>query len=83
LTASSPVDLEPGASRTVTFTVPLSLLAYTGMSGDVVMEPGPVELSVGSSSDDIRSSAEFTVTGETRVIAGEERAFLSEATVGA
>jgi beta-xylosidase len=76
------VDLEPGASKTVTFTVPLSLLAYTGLSGEVVMEPGPVELSVGSSSDDIRSTAKFTVTGKTRTIKGEERAFLSAASVG-
>jgi beta-glucosidase len=44
------VDLEPGASRTVTFAVPMSMLAYTGMSGQIVMEPGPVELSAGSSS---------------------------------
>jgi beta-glucosidase len=77
------VDLEPGASKSVSFTVPMSLLAYTGISGDVVMEPGPVELSVGSSSDDIRSSAEVTVIGQTRTIAGDERAFLSEATVSA
>ena len=59
-----------------------SLLAYTGITGEVVMEPGPVELSAGSSSDDIRSSAQLTVSGQTRVIKGEERAFLSEATVG-
>jgi hypothetical protein len=65
------VDLEPGASRTVTFAVPMSLLAYTGLSGDLVMEPGPVELSAGSSSDDIRSSATVTVTGQTRTIDGE------------
>jgi beta-xylosidase len=35
------VDLEPGASKTVTFVVPMRLLAYTGLSGDLVMEPGP------------------------------------------
>jgi hypothetical protein len=46
------------------------------------MEPGPVELSAGSSSSDIRSSAKLTVTGKTRAIKGEDRAFLSEATVG-
>jgi beta-glucosidase len=45
------------------------------------MEPGPIELSVGSSSDDIRSKASLTVTGARRPVAGEERAFLSEATV--
>jgi hypothetical protein len=76
------VDLEPGASETVTFKVPMSLLAYTGLSGDLVVEPGPVEVNVGSSSSDIRSRATLTLTGKTRVIKGEDRAFLSVATVG-
>jgi beta-xylosidase len=62
------VDLEPGASKTVTFTVPLRPLGYMGTSGAFVMEPGPMGLSAGSSSDDIRSTATFTVTGETRTI---------------
>jgi beta-glucosidase len=76
------VDLEPGASKTVQFVVPMSVLGYTGITGEFVMEPGPVEVHVGSSSSDIRSSATFTVTGKTRVIKGEEREFLSVATVG-
>jgi beta-xylosidase len=59
------------------------VLAYTGSTGEVMMEPGPIELSIGSSSDDIRSSATFTVTGDTRVINGDQRAFLSTAEVGA
>ena len=42
------VDLEPGASKTVAFVVPMSLLAYTGLSGELVMEPGPVEVSAGT-----------------------------------
>jgi beta-xylosidase len=69
------VDLEPGASETITFVVPMSLLAYTGLSGFFVMEPGPVEVSVGSSSDDIRSSATLNVTGKTGVIKREDRTF--------
>ena len=76
------VDLEPGATKTVTFVVPLSVLAYTGAGGNLIMEPGPVELSAGSSSSDIRSTATFIVTGTTRIIKGDDRAFLSEATVG-
>jgi len=76
------LGLDPGASKTVTFVVPMSLLGYTGLSGEFVMEPGPVEVSAGSSSSDLRSSATFTVTGQTRAISGEERAFLSAATVG-
>lgn len=76
------IDLEPGASRTVTFDVPLSVLGYTGISGEFVIEPGPVELSAGSSSSGLRSSAKFMVTGQTREITGENRAFLSAATIG-
>jgi beta-xylosidase len=34
------VDLEPGASKTVEFVVPMSMLGYTGLSGEFVMEPG-------------------------------------------
>ncbi|MDF3063051.1 MAG: hypothetical protein K0S06_3160 [Microvirga sp.] len=49
-------------------------------SGDLIMELGPVELSAGSSSSDIRSSAKLTVTERTRVIKGADRAFLSVAT---
>jgi beta-glucosidase len=75
-------DLEPGASKTVSFVVPMSLLAYTGLSGELVMEPGPIEVSAGSSSSDIRSTAKFTVTGKARAFKGEERAFLSVATRG-
>jgi beta-xylosidase len=75
------LDLEPGASKTVAFAVPMSLLGYTGLSGDLVMEAGPVEVSAGSSSMDIRSSATLTVTGEMRTLRGEDRAFLSVATV--
>jgi len=77
------VDLPAGASRTVSFTVPMSLLAYTGSSGDIVMEPGPVELSAGSSSADIRSKATLNVTGARHVFRGGERAFLSSASVTA
>jgi beta-glucosidase len=76
------VDLEPGESKTIEFALPLSVLAYTGSTGEVVMEPGPIELSAGSNSDDIRSSATFTVSGETKAFEGAERAFLSRATIG-
>jgi beta-glucosidase len=77
------VDLEPGVTKTVTFSVPVSVLAYTGISGDVVIEPGPVEVSAGSSSDDIRSTATFTIIGKTRVFRGQDRAFLSGTAISA
>jgi Fibronectin type III-like domain len=76
------VDLEPGGSKTVSFVVPLSVLAYTGLSCELSMEPGPIEVSAGTSSDDIRSKGTITVTGTTRTIRGEDRKFFSVATVG-
>jgi beta-glucosidase len=77
----SRVDLAPGQSKTVAFRVPMSVLAYTGLSGDLVMEPGAVELSVGSSSSDIRSQSSVNVTGRAQVIAPEARSFFSAVSV--
>ena len=78
------VDLEPGAYGTVSFEVPMSLLAYTGLSGDLVIEPGPVELSAGSSSGDIGSSATIHRHRARREhIKSEQRAFLSVAEIAA
>jgi hypothetical protein len=45
------------------------------------MEPGPIELSAGSSSDDLRSTATLDVTGQTQVIRPEDRAFFSDASL--
>jgi len=75
------VDLNPGESKTVKFAIPTSLLGYTDAYGEFIFEPGPVEISVASSSDDIQSTVTLNVTGQKRNIPDEERAFLSEATV--
>jgi beta-glucosidase len=75
------IDLAPGESKTVAFEIPISLLAYSGPSGQLVMEPGPVEISAASSSSDIRAAVTLDVTGKARVIDAAERAFLSRATV--
>ena len=81
LTTTFVVTPRTPSGRQVRRQRPISLLASTGISGDLVMEPGPVEVSAGTSSSDIRSSANVTVTARTRTIRGEERAFLSVATI--
>jgi hypothetical protein len=70
------------ACVTVSFVVPMSVLTYTGLAGELVMEIGPIEVSAGSSSSDLRSKATLTVTGKTPTIRGEDRKFFSVATVG-
>jgi hypothetical protein len=53
------------------------------MSGELVMEPGPVTIAAGSSSDDIRSAATVTATGRAVTLDGARRAYLSRAEVTA
>jgi beta-glucosidase len=77
LVGFSRVTLEPNSSRKIKFRIPVTLLGYTGLSGEFVIEPGPVEVSAGSSSNDIRSSAKFTITGEPHTITGADRTFVS------
>jgi len=74
------VYLEPGATCTVTFAVHPSQLAFYDRDMAFVVEPGNVDVMVGSSSDDIRLTGEFAITGERMEVLGR-RAFLSTATV--
>ncbi|AGL16135.1 glycoside hydrolase family 3 domain-containing protein [Actinoplanes sp. N902-109] len=65
----SKVHLNPGESRTVTFTVPVSKLAFFDEQANrYVVDPGRYELQVGSSSadSDIRLTASVNVSGTIR-----------------
>lgn len=57
--------LTPGASDRVSFEVPLSALAFWDVAHDRWrLEPGPYDLLVGASSEDVRLSATVAVDGE-------------------
>jgi beta-glucosidase len=59
------VTLEPGQTRRVTFTLPVSQLAYYDVrKKGFAVEPGLFDILVGSSSDDIRLKGALTVTGK-------------------
>jgi len=62
------ITLAPGQKKTVTFHLALNQLGFYDRSMRFVIEPGPVEVMVGSSSDDIRAAGSFEITGETRDI---------------
>lgn len=56
------IALEPGESKTVTFTVtPDMLKFYDPTASEWVLEPGDFTAYIGSSSSDIRTSVKFTV----------------------
>lgn len=63
------VRLAPGETRTVVFELPFDILAFYDEAMQLVVEPGTVEVMVGSSSHDIRLNGSFEVTGQKRVIA--------------
>jgi beta-glucosidase len=61
----SRITLQPGEAQTVPFTLPARSLAYYDeRERQFVVEPGPVQVLVGSSSADIRLIGEFEVIGE-------------------
>lgn len=68
--------LEPGEMAGVTLEVPLSLLAFRDSSGKLVVEPGPVNVMVGRSSEDIRLRGSVDVIGGRAEVDGK-RDFLS------
>ena len=58
------ITLQPGETKTVIFTVPVTCLAFYDREMQVVVEPGAVDVMVGSSSADLRASGEFEITGQ-------------------
>ena len=72
------VPLPVGRTARVTFEVPVELSAFTGRDGRKVVEPGELELRLGSSSSRFHAALPFTVTGAPRHV-GFDRALSSVA----
>lgn len=62
------VSLQPGETRTLTFHVDLTQLAFYDESMRLKIEPGQIRVLVGAASDDIRARASFMITGTERII---------------
>jgi beta-glucosidase-like glycosyl hydrolase len=67
------VALAAGASARVTAHIPTDMLAFTGLEGRRIVEPGQFELQVGASSADIRLRAQVELTGATRTLGRDWR----------
>ncbi len=65
------VDLDPGEARRVCFELHADLTSFTGRDLLRVVEPGAVELRVGASSVDIRTTLELELSGSVRHVDGE------------
>ncbi|MBS7639363.1 MAG: glycoside hydrolase family 3 N-terminal domain-containing protein [Candidatus Bathyarchaeia archaeon] len=74
------LTLNPGERKRVTFTLFTDQLAFYNRYMRLIVEPGIYEVMIGSSSEDIRLTGKFEVTGETRVLPAL-RNFFSEVIV--
>jgi beta-glucosidase len=61
------LSLEPGEMRRVTFHLNVDHLAYYDINLNLVLEPGEVQVMVGSSSEDIRACDSFEIAGEKKM----------------
>lgn len=72
------VRLEPGQTGKVTFRVDCAQLGFTNENDEFVVEPGKTAFWVGEHSEALENSAEVTLTGSVRNLAGK-RKFTSRA----
>jgi len=72
------LGLAPGETKTVTFRIDARQLGFYNPEMDYVVEPGVIEVMVGSSSQDIRARGEFQIVGQTTDIS-RDKVFFSAA----
>lgn len=75
------LTLEPGQTRTAIFELEVNQLAFYDRDRRYVVEPGTVEIMVGSSSEDIHCTGSFEITGEKVEV--QDKVFFSKTAVSA
>jgi beta-glucosidase len=60
------ITLGPGEARTITFHLPVNQLAFYDNDMNLVLEPGAIEVMLGSSSEDIRLRGGFDIVGQSK-----------------
>jgi beta-glucosidase len=74
------ISMAPGETRTITFQLDVRQLGFYNQAMAYVVEPGAVEVMIGSSSQDIRARGTFTIAGATTDIS-RDKVFFSTTTV--
>lgn len=70
------ITLEPGQTKTVTFELSTHQFSFYNPAMEFVLEPGVIQVMIGSSSQDIHLTGEFCLTGEITNI-GTAKVFFS------
>ena len=74
------VTLAPGETKTVVFTLAVNQLAFLDRAMRLIVEPGTIEVMVGSSSEDIRLTGAFEITGPATDVS-QARVYFSRARI--
>ncbi len=69
------ITLAPGQRRTITFELPVSLLAFYDRDMRYVVEPGRVEVCIGNSATNIACRGEFEIAGGVTEVSHKGRYF--------
>lgn len=65
------LTLQPGEKRKVTFHLPVNQLAFYDENLCLILEPGKIDVMLGSSSEDIRLRGEFEINGAKKMAVKE------------
>ena len=74
------LDLAPGQEKEVTFHLPVNQLAFINKELDLVLEPGTINVMVGSSSEDIRLAGSFEIKDNV-TLPFDQRVFVCPVTI--
>ncbi len=72
------ITLNPGEQKTVRFEFPVQIMAFYNRQMELIVEPGEIVVSVGSSAADIRLSGTFNIVGP---VTAAERVFTTRVSV--
>jgi beta-glucosidase len=75
------IELAPGERKSITFHLAINQLAFHDRDMRFVVEPGAVDIMVGSSSADIRATGQLEITGH-KTIVSASKVFTCDVTVG-
>ena len=75
------VQLEPGDTERITFTVSARQLGHSNARGGFSVDPGHTNVFIGTNSDDHALTGSFDVVGVSRELKSSERSFFSDVTV--
>ncbi|WP_210479454.1 glycoside hydrolase family 3 N-terminal domain-containing protein [Naasia sp. SYSU D00948] len=73
LAAFAKVELEPGEEQTIAFAIDVPQLGFTAADGRFVVDPGTMDVLVGSASDDLRARASVEIVGERTDVSAHRR----------